>query len=201
MRTILAMIASLLFLGCADVLTVPDPGGDSSGAPPTPPPAATAVAGLYRVESTLDLQLDTASDPASAFRAIDDLTDGPYDPATWLIDRALQEIDSDVLTVVVSAFRPLLDRDLNQLILGAAPTLLDDLVTMGRHLGEASRAFGIISELRVAKDPSGADSAFVMRHTLQSVFFSFAGQRSPRRWRFHSRLLPASPARSTTDSS
>jgi hypothetical protein len=135
-----------------------------------PPPLRWA--GIYHLESTLDVGGGFPGGLGMTFRTIDDLTDGPYDPATWLIDQALAQINDPTISSIVNAFRPALDQELLTQIENAAPGLVDELRTIGQDITDVARRFGTGSDL-VVEAHTNIDGTItvVEKHTLKSVIF------------------------------
>jgi len=136
-------------------------------------------AGTYHLESTLDVGGGFPGGLGMTFRTIDDLTDDPYDPATWLIDYALAQLNSPTITSIVNAFRPGLDSDLYNQITTAAPDLVANLRRIGQDVTAVARHFGTGSDLVVEAHTNPIDGTVtvVEKHTLKSVIFTLEGTR------------------------
>ena len=141
-----------------------------------PPPLRWA--GVYHLENSLDVGGGFPGGLGMTFRTIDDLTDGPYDPATWLIDQALAQINDPTITSIVNAFRPGLDSDLLNQINSAAPGLVDQLRTIGQDITAVARHFGTGSDL-VVEAHTNIDGTITVaeKHTLKSVIFNIQNVR------------------------
>ena len=135
-----------------------------------PPPLRWA--GVYHLENSLDVGGGFPGGLGMTFRTIDDLTDGPYDPASWLIDEALNQINDPTISAIVNAFRPGLDQDLLNQINSAAPGLVDQLREIGQDITAVARHFGTGSDL-VVEAHTNVDGTItvVEKHTLKSVIF------------------------------
>lgn len=144
------------------------------------PERPLSYVGSYALESELDLGGNLPGIVGGALRTLGDLTDGPNDPASYLIDLALDQLGSSVRSLV-SGFRPGLDAGLNGLLTDAAPELITTLRQVGMDVTSVSRNFGVGSKLEVAEvlapDSGVATGRFEMRHTLLSIVFKLRGER------------------------
>lgn len=105
------------------------------------------IRGKYELDSQFDVINGLPGGVGKVANAFADMTDGPNDPATWLLD---QMIDSD--NVALEIFRPILEPLLNELLLSEAPDFVDDLLAVGNRYGQISREFGIISTMEISGD-------------------------------------------------
>lgn len=166
-----AALAALLGLtgacaGDSDEPTDDGAGGDDVGNPDDDlggDPTTFLLAGTYEVDSTFDLASGVPGRAGEALALIIDLTDDPYDPATWLLDR----IDNDTLNQYRSALEPLLF----ELIQQQAPDLVQDLLALGNKMGDLTREFGTISELEIREAGSGYEAS----HQLTGFAFEIDG--------------------------
>jgi len=101
-----------------------------------------------------------------------EMTNDPYDPATWLIDTILAKWDGGILEDIVEGARPELDGWLHEEMMERAPDLVVQLVEVGDRFGQVTRAFGVNSTLEVAGDSGDGLSA---THTAMGYHFSING--------------------------
>jgi hypothetical protein len=144
------------------------------------PERPLTFAGSYTVQSRLDLGGNLPGMLGAGLRTLGDLTDGPNDPATFLVDVVLTKIDSPTLTSLVGGFRPGLDAGLNGFLIDLAPAFVDTLRSVGQDLTSVTRRFGLESQLVIAEEtnPDGATGALTMRHTLKKLVFELDGMRA-----------------------
>jgi hypothetical protein len=138
-------------------------------APPLPP---LGFDGSYSIDSQFNLVNGLPGTVGDIVNAIIDMTDSPNDPATWLIDLALQKIDNSTITSAVNAVRPALDSFANDALKKYAPSIVDDFITFGNTFGQVTKKFGVESQLVVTKDASGTYTA---THTVTGVNFTISG--------------------------
>lgn len=135
------------------------------------------LAGDYQLESQFDIATGLPGTVGTVVNTILDMTDGPTDPATWLIDRALAQITNGTIKSVVNSFRPALDGFVNDAILDLAPDVVTQIVAVGNDLGEVARRFGTVSVLHVVAAAGGPDGEAVASHSLEGFVFTIDGQR------------------------
>jgi hypothetical protein len=146
----------------------------SEGEQPLPP---LDVTGRYTVHSELDLVSGLPGTVGDVVNTFIEMTDDPYDPATWLIDTLLTEIDNSTVTSAVNLARPAVDGILNDLLLNYAPDFVTNIITMGDQFGQVARNFGVVSTLDVQEvggvegDELGAD------HVMTGMFFNIDADR------------------------
>ncbi|HLU64741.1 MAG TPA: hypothetical protein VKZ63_00610 [Kofleriaceae bacterium] len=157
-----------LSIGCAGDIPVTDGDdepGDSSdpGGPDDPdPPAPLDATGLYRLDSRFDVVSGMPGAVGEVSNTFIDMTDDPYDPATWVLDRLVAEVDSGFVRGAIEAGRPVIDGLLLDLMLDHAPQIVSDLIQLGDHFGQVSRRFGTRSTLEIVPDPDGATAIHVV---------------------------------------
>jgi len=124
--------------------------------------------GRYRVQSQFDMVGGLPGTVGQITNTFLDMTDGPNDPATWLIDQAVDSIDSSTTRAIINAARPTLDQVVNQALRSASPQLVDDLLEVGHDFGQVARKFGTQSTLEVV----GSADGFTSSHTLTHLVFT-----------------------------
>ncbi len=167
-----------LGLGCHsrdDVIEEEGVAGSNADVPAGDPvggaSAALDVEGTYAVESTLDVlkDVDALQDIVSD---LEDMRDGEYDPASWLIDKALEELPLPGLEPVLALLRPTLDHSLNEVILALTPDILERLGALGADIGQSVKHFSMQSSLFISES-EGALSAY---HAVQAIRAWVQGQ-------------------------
>lgn len=164
--------------GCAGE-ALDDPGDDSgdsgdSGDDPDGDgePNPLDATGMYQIDSEFDLISSMPGTVGEVTNTFIEMTDDPYDPASWLIDRILAEWDGGVIEDIVEGARPALDRWMHEEMLENSPDLVAQLVDVGDQFGQVTRAFGINSTLEVAGDSGDGLSA---THTAMGYHFRIDG--------------------------
>jgi hypothetical protein len=167
-----------LSAGCAgEALDQPgdDPGdsdgdgdGDGDGDPGTPLDAT----GAYQIDSRFDLISGMPGTVGEVSNTFIEMTNDPYDPATWLIDTILDRWDGGFAEDLIEGARPDLDELVHEKLMENAPDLVQQLVEVGDRFGQVTREFGINSTLEVAADDGDGLSA---THTATGYHFSING--------------------------
>lgn len=140
----------------------------SEGTPPLPP---LDVTGRYTVHSELDLVSGLPGDVGNIVNGFLDLTDGPNDPATFVIDLILEELDNSTVENVVEMARPMLDAMLNDLIMDYAPDFVTTILDLGDKFGQIARKFGVVSTLDVEEVGGVEGNELGATHTMTGMFF------------------------------
>ncbi len=137
-------------------------------------------AGSYTLDSELDLGANLPGIVGGSLRTLGDLTDGPNDPATFLIDQVLEHIGSGTLTSAVGTFRPGIDQGLNGFILAEAPELVSTLRNVGTYVNMLVRHLKVRSELTLAAKlgANGALAGLDGKHVLKSVHLEIGNTRA-----------------------
>lgn len=146
----------------------------NGGTPPLPPLDPT---GRYTVSSDLDLVSGLPGTVGEVVNGFIDMTDGPYDPATWLIDLVLAEVDNSSITSVANNFRPALDGVINDLLLSLAPGFVQDLLDIGDAFGQVARNFGVTSTLDVHTANGIEGEELEATHVMTAMFFNIDSNR------------------------
>ncbi len=138
----------------------------SSGAPPL------ALQGSYDLDSKFDVASGLPNGLGDAVNTIIDMTDGPNDPATYLLDILEDELSSPFDDIVRGA-RPGLDAFVNDEIKTRSPNLINDLIAISNNLGEVSRNFGTDSVVAVLG--SSVEGNMSATHTMTGFNFRIDG--------------------------
>ena len=138
----------------------------------TPPPAPLDPSGRYTVHSDLDLVSGVPGTVGQVINTFLDMTDGPNDPATWIIDLVLEELDNSTVEGLIDASRPFLDGLLNDLLLSVAPDFVNDILELGDMFGEVSRNFGVVTTLDVVETGGIEGNELTATHTMTGMFFN-----------------------------
>ena len=125
--------------------------------------------GSYQVESVVDVATNMPGHVGNVVGTIVEMTDGPYDPATWIIS----EIDNSLLNSLKGVVEPILF----ELIQQAAPDLVKDLIAMGKQLGDMTRELGLVSILDV-QAAQGGNQPYVANHTLIGFGLELGGMQT-----------------------
>ncbi len=145
-----------------------DPGDDPDGDPTQP----LDVTGMYQIDSRFDLISGMPGTVGEVANTFIDMTDDPYDPATWLIDTILDKWDGGIAEDIVEGARPGLDRIVYERMMENAPDLVNEIVDVGDQFGQVAREFGINSTLEVVGDSGDGLSA---THTAMGYHFAING--------------------------
>ncbi|HUQ06960.1 MAG TPA: hypothetical protein VM261_30925 [Kofleriaceae bacterium] len=130
--------------------------------------------GTYRVNSNFDLVSGLPGAIGQVTNTFIDMTDSPYDPATFFLDKAVMSISDSTTRNFINGARPALDAIVNDAIRAGSPTIVQDLLEVGNDFGQVARKFGTQSTLEV----TGATEGFAAKHTLTHVVFTVDGATS-----------------------
>lgn len=136
---------------------------------------ALEVTGSYRVDSQFDMASGLPGTAGQVVNTFIDMTDGPYDPATWVLDRLVEAIDNGTVEGLVDAVRPALDGILYDLLIANTPDIVEKIIELGDAFGQVAKKFGTNSTLEV-KITNDADGALSATHHLTSLVFTIDGQ-------------------------
>ncbi len=129
--------------------------------------------GAYDLESAIDLGDGFVSTLGPGLGTLTDLIDSPNDPATFLIDRLLLEINQPALSTALGFLRPGIDSALNEQLLRLAPNLLGNLRRVGMELGRVAREMRFGSTMMVAEVATLEPvHELTMTHTITTVMFT-----------------------------
>ncbi|MCP4443751.1 MAG: hypothetical protein GY811_00200 [Myxococcales bacterium] len=137
-------------------------------------PLEMDIRGKYELDSDFDIINGLPGSVGSVANTFADLTDGPNDPATYILDELLEGQTSFVATAV-NALRPAIDGMVNDVIIDNAPGVVDDLLELGNAFGQVSRQFGIVSTMDIKGDSIEANN-MVAIHTTQAFSFQLDGE-------------------------
>jgi len=141
----------------------------SAGDPPLPPLDPT---GRYNVNSEFDVVSGLPGTVGDVINTFIDMTDDPYDPATWLIDLVLDKIDNSTIEGLISIARPALDGVLNDLLMDIAPDFVTNILDMGDKFGQIARHFGTTSTLDVHHADGIEGDELQATHIMTGMFFT-----------------------------
>ncbi|CAN5914150.1 hypothetical protein BH11MYX2_BH11MYX2_20190 [soil metagenome] len=168
---------SSLTIGCANDSTRDDDGNgdDGSGSDTTPPPPAPKkldATGTYRVNDTFDL---AANMPADSFlNTLIAATDGANDPAEWIVDQMIGQLDPGTIHDFLVAARPAFVPALNDEIVSLAPDLVNRIKAVGQATANVYKKFGINERLTVGTG-AGLDGTVTGTTVVDGVRFDVAG--------------------------
>lgn len=134
------------------------------------------VTGEYELESQFDIVSGLPGTVGTVVNTFIAMTDGPNDPATWLIDKALDNISSGTVKSIVNSLRPGLDAYVNSVIKSLAPGFVTTIIEVGDNFGQVAKKFGVVSTFKITQ---GGPDAQELRgeHTLTGVVFHVDGVR------------------------
>lgn len=172
-------LCTLLALTCAcGAQSVGTPGGDDDPGTPDPgnpdpgdPTAPLDVTGSYQIDSSFDMVGGMPGTVGDVVNGFIDMTDDPYDPATWVLDQVVAHIDNSFIRGLINGARPVLDGMLYQVIEDRAPELVNQLIQIGDQFGQVSQHFGTLSTLQV----QGSGESMVATHTVTGYQFDIDG--------------------------
>lgn len=141
-----------------------------------PPVLPLTVTGTYQLDSQFNIVDGLPGTVGTVVNTILDMTDDPTDPATWLIDKAMENVDSDTIRDLVDALRPGLDGYLNDVLLSSSPGFVSTFVNVANDLGQVARKFGVTSTLAVTQGGPDA-SELHAQHTMTGLVFVIDGVR------------------------
>lgn len=147
----------------------PDGPGGGSDDPDTPIDAT----GMYRLDSRFDLISGMPGTVGQVTNTFIDMTDDPYDPATWLIDTILEEWNGGFVEDLIEDARPVLDGVVLDVMMDHAPELVQQILDIGDAFGQVTRQFGVDSTLDVRG--GDADVGLTAVHTVSGYHFSIDG--------------------------
>jgi hypothetical protein len=130
--------------------------------------------GRYRVDSKFDIVSGLPGAVGQVTSTFIDMTDSPYDPATFLLDRAVNSISDSTTRAFINGARPGLDAIVNDALRAGSPDIVNDLLEVGNDFGQIARKFGTRSTLEV----TAASEGFASAHTLTHVVFTVDGNSS-----------------------
>jgi hypothetical protein len=167
---------SALATGCANDSTRDDDGNgdDGSGSDTTPPPPAPKLdaTGTYRVNDTFDL---AANMPADSFlNGLIAATDSPDDPASWIVDQMLAQLDDGDFKNFLIAAKPFVISDINDQIVSLAPDLVNKIKAVGQATALIYKNFGVNERLTIGTG-AGLDNTVTGTTIIDGVRFTYGG--------------------------
>jgi|GEM_PF-1204301 len=145
----------------------------NGGTPPLPP---LDPQGRYRVDSEFNVVAGIPGTAGQVLNTFADITDGTYDPATWLLDFIIDKIDNSTIEGFVSSARPLLDGVLNDALHSLAPDFVNKILDIGNKFGQVGHNFGLRTTMEVTSGGiEGGDMS--LKHTLTGMFVNVDGNR------------------------
>lgn len=125
--------------------------------------------GRYRVESKFDIVAGLPGAVGQVTNTFIDMTDSPYDPATYFLDQAVNSISDSTTRAFINGARPALDAIVNDALRAGSPDIVNDLLAVGNDFGQVARKFGTQSTLEVTAAAEGFASAHTMTHVVFTV--------------------------------
>lgn len=125
--------------------------------------------GRYRVESKFDIVSGLPGAVGQVTNTFIDMTDSPYDPATYFLDKAVNSITDSTTRAFINGARPALDAIVNDALRAGSPDIVNDLLAVGNDFGQVARKFGTQSTLEVTAAAEGFASAHTMTHVVFTV--------------------------------
>jgi len=145
----------------------------NGGTPPLPP---LDPQGSYRVSSEFDLVSGVPGAAGDVLNTFVDITDDGYDPAKWLLDIIVAEIDNSTIEGFINATRPLLDGVLKDALLSIAPDFVTSILEVGNKFGQVGNNFGTTTRLDVTS--GGVESSdMTAKHTMTGMYVTVDSQR------------------------
>ena len=126
------------------------------------------IRGTYNVVSSFDVANGLPGTVGDVVNIIVDMTDDPFDPATYLIDTFDNGGNID-------GFRPLVDQVVFDLINDNAPGFVVDLLQLGTDFGDVVKNFGVLSTIAIAGD-SIDGTGMTAVHTVKAYQFNLDGE-------------------------
>jgi len=144
----------------------------SEGAPPLPPLDPT---GTYDMDNEFDIVSGLPGAAGDVINGFIEMTDDPYDPATFFLDFLASEIDSGFIEDLLDAARPALDGIVNDLILSYSPDFVTKILAIGDKLGQVTRNFGLESTLKIEVVGGIEGDDLGATHTVRGVTLKVDG--------------------------
>ncbi len=144
-RHALISLAIVGLAACGGALPAPD------AAPPSTIP--TSAVGVFAVTSTLDLHVPAAAAPA--LTTLLGATDGPDDPARYLVDRLIALLPDGSVKTLATAVTPYVAAYLNARLDDLAPRFVDGLRGLAAGLSRIATHLGTAETLRVDAGGTG----------------------------------------------
>ena len=156
-RRALISIAVVGFAACGGSTPVPD-------AAPTHIP--TSAVGTFAITSTIDLHVPAAAEPALATLLA--ATDGPDDPARYVVDRLIAALPEGSVKKLATAAAPFVAAYVNERLVDLAPRFTDGLNGLAIGLSRVATHLGTVETLRIDDGGTGI-------RTITGVRFEVGG--------------------------
>ncbi|MBI4508836.1 MAG: hypothetical protein HY698_04320 [Deltaproteobacteria bacterium] len=155
----------------------PEESPTTDGRSPRPESKQLSLAGSYELESQFDLVSGIPGLAGAVVGEFIEMTDDRDDPATWLLDRSMEQMPG-TLKAVIQVLRPGLDAILNEVILNEvilseSPEFVTTIRDLGNDFGQVAKKFGLVTQLDLAKTPRPAE--FQGTHQVLGIFFDVDG--------------------------
>ena len=171
--------ALLLALGSMAACAADAPGGIDPNNPDNPPGpddvTNLSLGGKFEINSKFDIATNMPGTVGDVFREIVDATNGTSDPAEYLIMKALEQMPAGSLKNSLQGAVPFVSGYLNDRLVAFAPDFVTKMKLIGATLDDATKNFGLLSELNV----TGAPGALTSVHTLTGVEFKIQNNQIP----------------------
>lgn len=132
------------------------------------------IRGQYELDSDFDIINGLPGKVGDVVNTFADMTDGPNDPATFVLDKIMAN-QSGTVANLVGSLRPGLDAIINDVIKDNAPGIVNDLLDLGSDFSQVTREFGIVSTMNVTGDSIEANSMTAV-HTIGAYSFNLDNQ-------------------------
>src|SRR6185503_19261417 len=93
--------------------------------------------------------------------AIIAMTDGPADPADWLLEQMIAKMQSGTFKTFLTTARPFVAGYINDNVLQIAPDFVTTMVQLGKDFGQVTKGFGLNETLEIT-GMRGAYSATIV---------------------------------------
>ena len=145
---------ALVLAGCSSPPPAPD------AAPPSTVPGSPA--GVFAVTSKLDVHVPAPAGPVLA--ALTAATDGPDDPARYLVDRLIATLPDGPVKALADRVAPYVAAYLNARLVDIAPRFVTGVDAMGAGLARIATHLGTVETLRI-------DAAGTALRTITGIRF------------------------------
>ncbi len=133
---------------------------------------APDLIGPYLVESRFALLDGLPVDELGPLNQFIELTDDPYDPATWLLDRISTELPPEyaaALELARSWF--VLDEHVHRFLIDNSPSFFRRVVDLGKDLGQVVNTLGLQTRLTISYDPLESSGGVATHEITGAVFW------------------------------
>jgi hypothetical protein len=112
-----------------------------------------SAAGVYRLQSKVDLAASAPGTVGAVVSTIIAMTDDSADPTLWVLDQMISALPSGSVRTVLQNAKPYVAGFLNERILDLAPDFVETAVQLGNDFGQMARQFGLSETLTIAGAP------------------------------------------------